>query len=106
MKTKKIRPVSLSVYLFDDLIDVLDEHHAREAARLLGESDISFGDAEYTLVRGHLIERILYEAYDEINEHEDREGAKFLAARRKAMAALPSLLPDLDGNPRLVAIRG
>jgi hypothetical protein len=106
MAIKKLKPVSLSVYMFDDLLSLLDDEHARKAEELLTSSDISFGDAEYTLVRGHIIERLLYQAYDEVHDDVDQSSEKFAKARSKAMAAVPSLLPDINGEPRLVAISG
>ena len=106
MTTKKLKPVNLTVYMFDDLLSLLEDDHARKAGELLTLSDISFGDAEYTLVRGHIIERLLYQAYDEVHDDVDQNTEKFAKARSKAMAAVPSFLPDIDGKPRLVAING
>lgn len=106
MTTKKLKPVKLTVYLLNDLLSLLEDDHARRAEELLTSSDISFGDAEYTLVRGHIIERLLYQAYDEVHDDVDQNTEKFAKARTKAMAAVPSLLPDINGKPRLVAIDG
>lgn len=106
MTTKKLKPVHLTVYMFYDLLSLLEVDHAAKASELLRSSDISFGDAEYTLVRGHLIERLLYQAYDEVHADVDQNTEKFAKARSKAMAVVPSLLPVIDGKPRLVAIEG
>lgn len=106
MTTKTASLVNLSVYMFEDLLDLLDKDHAYAASALLQNSDISFGDAEYTLVRGTLIERLLYDAYDDAHVDRDDGGEEFLAARAAAMAVLPSLLQSPGSDPVLVAING
>ena len=81
---------SFEAYMWDDLLEVFPQE-VQEAASQRRDNDVSWGDAEYTLIKGHVVERILYDAWEEVMGAIDRE---------PTFARLPSLIG------KLVAIRG
>lgn len=83
---------SFEAYMWDDLLEVFPQE-VQEAASILGDNAFTYGDAEYTLIKGSVVERILYNAWDEV-EGSDSPG------RASTFARLPSLVG------KLVAIRG
>jgi len=83
---------SFEAYMWDDLLEVFPQE-VQEAASILGDNAFTYGDAEYTLIKGSVVERILYNAWDEV------EGSDS-PARASTFARLPSLIG------KLVAIRG
>jgi len=83
---------SFEAYMWDDLLEVFPQE-VQEAASTLGDNAFTYGDAEYTLIKGSVVERILYNAWDEV------EGSDS-PARASTFARLPSLIG------KLVAIRG
>ena len=106
MTKKPIKTVNIEVYMFADLLGLLEKDHAEKSADLLAESDVSFGDAEYTIVRGQSIHKLIERAYEELHEGQDHDSEPFQAARDTAMGVLPPLGADRRGWPRLVAIDG
>lgn len=83
---------SFEAYMWDDLLEVFPQE-VQEAASILGDNAFTYGDAEYTLIKGSVVERILYNAWDEV------EGSDS-PVRASTFARLPSLVG------KLVAIRG
>ena len=88
----KIPSESFEAYMWDDLLEVFPQE-VQEAASILGDNSFSYGDAEYTLIKGTVVERILYDAWDEVL-------GSHCSARAPTFARLPSLIG------KLVAIRG
>jgi hypothetical protein len=85
---------TFQAYMWDDLVALFPEDFAEEANEAIGNSNkVSFGDAEYTLIKGTLALRILYDAW------EDYDGADSDDVG-KVFARLPSLVNAL------VALRG
>ena len=110
MTTKQDKPLprvsQLPVYFFSDLLKLLDKKLAEHASDRLAESDISFGDAEYTLVRGQRIAALLEDAYADLHENEDQEASAYRAAKHDALYFINALKDSWRGEPVLVAIDG
>lgn len=110
MTTKQDKPLprvsQLPVYFFSDLLKLLDEKLAERACDRLADSDISFGDAEYTLVRGQRIVDLLEDAYDDLHDSEDQETSAYRAAKHDALYFTGALKDSWRGEPVLVAIDG
>jgi len=110
MTTKEEKPLprvsQLPVIYFADLLKLLDEKLAEKASDKLAESDISFGDAEYTLVRGERIVDLLEEAYDDLHENEDTTKPAYAMAKQRSLYFRHSLQKAWRGEPVLVAIDG
>lgn len=84
--TQPIQIVQIPVYMWDDLVDLLPEGFADVAHDALGDSDrVSFGDAEYTVIKGTLAQRILFDAWDGWDGAEDHD-------RTEVFGRLPSLI--------------
>lgn len=110
MTTKQDKPLprvsQLPVYFFSDLLKLLDKKLAERASDRLAESDISFGDAEYTLVRGQRIVDLLEDAYDDLHDSEDQETSAYRAAKHDALYFVNALKDSWRGESVLVAIDG
>jgi len=110
MTTKQDKPLprvsQLPVYFFGDLLTLLDKKLAEHASDRLAESDISFGDAEYTLVRGQRIVDLLEDAYDDLHDSEDQETSAYRAAKHDALYFVNALKDSWRGESVLVAIDG
>jgi hypothetical protein len=92
--TQPIQIVHIPAYMWDDIVDLFPEDFAEEANDTIGNSNkVSFGDAEYTLIKGTLALRILYDAWSMWNGSEEHD-------RNEVFARLPSLVNAL------VALRG
>ena len=76
---------SFEAYMWDDLIEVFPQEVQEAAERILNET-VSWGDAEYTLIKGSAVERILYDAWEEVQGAIDRA---------PTFARLPSLIGNL-----------
>ena len=83
---------SFEAYMWDDLLEVFPQE-VQEAASILGDNAFTYGDAEYTLIKGSVVERILYNAWDEVEGSDSPD-------RASTFARLPCLIG------KLVAIRG
>jgi|GEM_PF-5311187 len=58
-----IETVHIPVYMWDDIVDLFPEGFADVACEALENSNkVSFGDAEYTIIKGTLAQRILFDA--------------------------------------------
>ena len=87
---------NFGAYLWDDLLEEFPVAVQERANELLLEA-VTFGDAEWTLVKGTRIDRILHDAWNSVaDEVED------LGERRATFARLPSLV----AQGTLVAVRG
>ena len=85
-----IKPVTFTAYEWNDLLSVFPEGYADHAYETLEtSSDVSFGDAEATLIKGTLAERILHRAWD--TWEDGPEGLD----RREVFSRLPSLVNAL-----------
>ena len=88
---------NFGAYLWDDLIEDFPVSVQERAQQLLLEV-VTFGDAEWTLIKGSLAERLLYDAWSEIvPEGEDRD---------ESWCSMSAHLPSLIAPGTLVAVRG
>jgi hypothetical protein len=78
---------SFEAYMWDDLIEMFPQE-VQEAASQRRDNDVSWGDAEYTLIKGHVVERILYDAWDDVVGSDSPD-------RAPTFARLPSLIGKL-----------
>lgn len=78
---------SFEAYMWDDLLEVFPQE-VQEAASILGDNAFTYGDAEYTLIKGHVVERILYDAWDDVVGSDSPD-------RAPTFARLPSLIGKL-----------
>ena len=79
--------------MWDDLVALFPEDFAEVASDAFYDYEVSFGDAEYTIFKGTLAERILFDAWDAWDGAEEHD-------RNEVFARLPSLINAL------VALRG
>jgi hypothetical protein len=92
--TQPVQIVHIPAYMWDDIVDLFPEDFANVASDALGDSDMdAFGDAEYTIIKGTLATRILFDAWDGWDGAEEHD-------RNEVFARLPSLINAL------VALRG
>lgn len=84
-----IKPVTFTAYEWNDLLSVFPEGFADYATDMMGEKGPAFGDAEHTLIKGTLAERILHRAWD--TWEDGPEGHD----RREVFSRLPSLVNAL-----------
>lgn len=92
--TQPIQIVHIPTYMWDDLVALFPEDFVEEANDTIGASNkVSFGDAEYTIIKGTLAERILFDAWDAWDGAEEHD-------RNEVFNRLPSLINAL------VALRG
>ena len=88
---------NFGAYLWDDLIEDFPVSVQERAQELLLEA-VTFGDAEWTLVKGSRVDRIFHDAWSYIVD----EGEAGTEERRASFARLPSLISP----GTLVAVRG
>lgn len=87
-----IKPVTFTAYEWNDLLSVFPEGYADHAYETLETSgDVSFGDAEATLIKGTLAERILHRAWDSW----DGITSGPVLSRHEVFSRLPSLVNAL-----------
>ena len=89
---------SFEAYMWDDLLEVFPQE-VQEAASILGDNAFTYGDAEYTLIKGSVVERILYDAWDEVL------GSPLLRARAHVRPP-PEPGREARRHPRLSASAG
>lgn len=64
--TPEVPLSTIEVYYLDDILSVFPDGFETDFhENFLQASDISYGDAEYTLVRGAVIDRLLHDCWDE-----------------------------------------
>jgi hypothetical protein len=94
-ETSEVPLCTLEVYHLDDILNVFTAEFQDAFMEELSNSDISFGDAAYTLVSGSTIDRMLHDLFD----GDDWDGC---LSKSETWSKLPVLFnPDV-----LVAIRG
>ena len=91
--TQPVQIVHIPAYMWDDLVALFPEDFADVASDALAGSAVSFGDAEYTIIKGTLAQRILFDAWDAWDGAEEHD-------RNEVFNRLPSLINAL------VALRG
>jgi len=88
---------NFGAYMWDDLLEVFPVEVQERAQELLLNA-VTFGDAEWTLVKGSRVDRIFHDAWSYIVD----KGEAGTEERRAAFARLPSLISP----GTLVAVRG
>jgi hypothetical protein len=79
---------SFEAYMWDDLLEVFPQEVQEAASQRRDNSNFAWGGAEYTLIKGHVVERILYDAWDDVVGSDSPD-------RAPTFARLPSLIGKL-----------
>jgi hypothetical protein len=69
--------VSIEVYIYNDISDQLPDD-IRKLVDDTIDNKVSFGDAEYTIIKGTFLERIIHDAFESSGDYSDERKAEIL----------------------------
>jgi hypothetical protein len=84
--------VNIEVYIYNDISDQLPDD-IRKLVDDTIDNKVSFGDAEYTIIKGTFLERIIHDAFESSGDYSDER-------KMEILRDIPSLINAL------VAING
>ncbi len=76
-KEVMVPKVSIEVYMLHDILDRLPD----DIYNIVDDSidnKVSYGDAEYTIIKGTFLERIIHDAFESSGDYSDERKAEIL----------------------------
>jgi hypothetical protein len=79
--------VNIEVYMFHDIVDRLPDDIYNIVDNTI-DNKVSYGDAEYTIIKGTFLERIIHDAFESSGDYSDD-------AKMEILKKIPSLVNAL-----------